>query len=101
MHENRETSSLTARSQGSPAGKGSGRKASTHGGEESDRVKVPMKQANQATEQQAEAAELVEERTRTKENIGQGHTPPAQDGKGVSQGLVGVRQLARARKQEQ
>jgi RNA-directed DNA polymerase len=100
MHENRETSSLTARSQGSPAGKGPGRTTSTNGGEESDRVEVPMKQANKATERQAEAAEPAEGRTRTKENIGQDHTSPAQDGSGVSQGLAGVRQLARARKQE-
>ena len=100
MHENRETSSLTAESQGSPAGKGQGRNASAHGGEESDRVEVPMKQTNKATEQQAETAEFAEGRTRTKENIGQGHTSPAQDGRGVSQGLAGVRQVARERKQE-
>ena len=74
MHENRETSSLTAESQGSPAGKGQGRNASAHGGEESDRVEVPMKQTNKATEQQAETAEFAEGRTRTKENIGQDHT---------------------------
>jgi hypothetical protein len=37
------------------------------------------------------SAEVVEGRARTKENIGQSHTPPAQDGRGVSQGLAGVR----------
>src|SRR5450631_3967681 len=100
MHENRETSPLTAPSQGSPAGKGPGRKASTHDGEESDRVEVPMKQANQATEQQAEAAELVEGRTRTEENTHQDRTPPAQDGPRVSQGRAGVRQVAREKRQE-
>jgi len=55
-----------------------------------------MKPANKATEQQpAEAAELVEGRARAKENISQPHTPPAQNGRGVSQGLAGVRQAAR------
>jgi hypothetical protein len=37
------------------------------------------------------SAEVVEGRVRTKENIGQSHTPPAQNGHGVSQGLAGVR----------
>ena len=100
MHENRETSSLTASNTGSPAGKGPGRNASAHGGEESDGVAVPMKPSNNATEQQAEAAEKGEGRTPTKENTNQHHTPPAQDGKGVSQGLAGVRPVAKERKQE-
>jgi len=64
-------------------------------GEESDRAIVPMKPANKATEQQAEAAELAEGRVRAKENTNQQHTPPAQNGRGVSQGLDGVRQAAR------
>lgn len=105
MHENRETSSLAAKSLAekpsrSPAGKGLGHDARMHDGEESDRVVVPMKPTNNATELQAEAAEPVEGRTRTKENISQDHTPPAQDGARVSQGLAGVRQIARERKQE-
>src|SRR5260221_14607255 len=101
MHENRETSSLTAGSKGSPAGEGVSRKTGMNGGEESDRAVLPMKPANKATEQQAEAAELAEERARTKENTSQAHTPPAQNGRGVSQGLKGVRQAARERKKEQ
>ena len=40
------------------------------GGEESDGVVVPMKQMNNATEKQAEAAEFVEGRTPTKEDTG-------------------------------
>ena len=68
--------------------------------EESDRAIVPMKLVNKATEQQAEAAEPVEGRARTKENIRQDCTPPAQDGKGVSQGLPGVRKVAREKKRE-
>jgi RNA-directed DNA polymerase len=68
--------------------------------EESDRIEVPMKSPNKATEQQAQAAEGMEGRVRTEENTSQAHTPPAQDGCGVSQGLKGVRQAARERKKE-
>jgi group II intron reverse transcriptase/maturase len=46
-------------------------------------------------------AEAGEGRARTKENIGQDHTNPTQGGtKGVSKGLTGVRQAARAKKDE-
>ncbi len=72
-----------------------------NGDEESDRIEVPIKSPNKATEQQAQAAEGMEGRVRTKENTSQVHTPPAQDGRGVSQGLKGVRQAARERKKEQ
>ena len=100
MHENRETSPLAARKRSSPAGEGQGHKTGMNSGEESDGVVVPMRPSNKAAEQQAEAAERVEGRTPTKENTGQGHTPPAQNGRGVSQGLAGVRKVARERKQE-
>ena len=100
MHENRETSSLTARQAGSPAGKGDSRTSGTYGDEESDRAVVSMIQANKATERQAGAAESGERRARTEENTGAAHTPPAQDGRGVSQGLSGVRKVAREKKQE-
>jgi len=100
MHENRETSSLAARSRGSPAGEGASRTTSTQGGEESDGVVLPVNPSNNATEQQAKAAEREEGRTPTKENIGQSRTHPAQDGERVSQGLAGVRKVARERKQE-
>jgi RNA-directed DNA polymerase len=100
MHENRETSSLVARQRSSPAGEGQGRKTGVNGGEESDGVVVPMKSPNKAKERQAGAAEGVEGRTPTKENTSQGRTPPAQDGRGVSQGLTGVRRVAKERKQE-
>ena len=65
--------------------------------EESDRDVVPMNQPNK--EAQA-MAEVGEGRSRSKENIGQSHTPPAQNGERVSQGLIGVRRAARERKQE-
>jgi len=42
--------------------KGQGRKASTNVKEESDCAVLPMKLANKATEQEPEAAELVEGR---------------------------------------
>jgi RNA-directed DNA polymerase len=95
MHENRETSSLTGGGKASPAGKGDSRTTGMNSGEESDRAIIPMKPANKATEKQAEAAELAEGRARAKENTNQLHTPPAQNGRGVSQGLEGVRQAAK------
>ena len=90
MHENREASSLAASKRSSPAGKGGSRTAGMNGGEESDGVEVPMKLANKANEKQAGAAEQGEGRTPTEENIGQGRTRPAQEGRAVSQGLAGV-----------
>jgi hypothetical protein len=47
-------------------------------------MKPPNKEATAS-------AEMPEGRARTKENTSQISTPPAQDGRGVSQGLVGVR----------
>jgi len=67
------------------------RTSGMNGGEESDRAIVPMKSPNKAKEQQARAAEVVEERARTKENTGEVRTSPTQSGQGVSQSLTGVR----------
>jgi hypothetical protein len=50
-------------------------------------MKLPNKEAQAS-------AEVAEGRARTKENIGQSHTPPAQYGYGVSQGLAGVRHVS-------
>jgi len=47
------------------------------------------------------SAEVEEGRARAKENIAQSNTHPTQSGKGVSQGLRGVRQAAKERKKEQ
>ena len=80
MHENRETSSLAARQRSSPAGEGDSRATGMNGDEESDGVVVPVKSSNKVAEQQAGAAERVEGRTPTEENISQARTPPAQDG---------------------
>jgi len=89
MHENRETSSVFP--DGDRSGKAKRRTPDVYAGEESDRAAVPLKPPN--NEVQA-SAEVVEGRARTKENIGQSHTPPAQDGQGVSQGLAGVRHVS-------
>lgn len=99
MFENRETSSLAGH-KASPAGEGGIRKSGMNGGEESDGVVVPKNRPNNAQAKQAGATEDGEGRTPIKENIDQQHTPPAQDGKGVSQGLAGVRKAAKERKQE-
>ena len=76
MHENRETSGAS-RANRDRSGKANNHKPDRHAPEESDRAVVPVKQPNK--EVQA-SAEVVEGRVRTKENIGQSHTPPAQYG---------------------
>lgn len=96
MHENREISVVPADSAGR-SGKVNSHEPGMHAAEESDRDVIPMNQSNK--EVQA-SAEVGEGRSRSKENIGQSHTPPAQNGERVSQGLIGVRRAARERKQE-
>jgi RNA-directed DNA polymerase len=98
MHENRETSASTGREERhSPAGEGRSRTARMHDAEESDRSVVPVNQPNQA---EPSAAEVGEGRERTKENTSLSRTLSTQSEAGVSQGLRGVRQAAKARKQE-
>jgi hypothetical protein len=65
--------------------------------EESDCAIVPMKLTNNESKTSAEPAEG---RAQTKENDAQPHTRPTQGGARVSQGLGGVRQAARDRKEE-
>jgi len=65
--------------------------------EESDCRVVPVKQPNKEGRPSAEAAEG---RRQPKENDAQSSIQPTQSGRRVSQGLSGVRQLARQRKQE-
>ena len=72
-------------------------KADAHAPEESDRAIVPMNQSNKEEQSSAEAGE---ERVRAKENIVQSNTSPTQSGERVSQGLSGVREAAKERKQE-
>jgi len=69
-------------------GKAQSRTPDVYAGEESDRAVLPMKLPNNEA---SASAEVAEGRARTKENTGQSHTSPAQNGHGVSQGLVGVR----------
>jgi RNA-directed DNA polymerase len=71
-----------------------------HGSEESDRAVVPMKPSNKVTGKTPAAAERVEGRARTEENVRKARAVPAQDGATASQGLRGVRKAARERKQE-
>ena len=68
-----------------------------HAPEKSDRAVVPMSQPNKG---EPSSAEVGEGRARIKENIGRSSRSPTQSGKRVSQGLSGVRQAARERKQE-
>ena len=96
MHENRETcvvpEVVTGRS-----GKAYGQTPDMHAAEESDFGVVPMNQPNNGGKPWAEVGEG---RPEIKENIAQSSTQPTQSGASVSQGLSGVRQRARERKQE-
>src|SRR6202162_6032401 len=98
MHENREISGTSRpnRDRDRPE-KANRRTADRHVSEESDRAVVPVNLSNK--EGQA-SAEIGEGRSRAKENIVQSHTRPTQSGKRVSQGLSGVRQVARERREE-
>jgi hypothetical protein len=103
MHENRETSELSARGNGADRPeKAESRKTGANGTEESDCVIVPVNQPNKGgSPGWGLNAEAGEGRARTEENISQTHTSPTQGGKKhVSQGLAGVRRAARARKGE-
>jgi hypothetical protein len=71
--------------------------ANMHALEKSDCAIVPMNQPNKGEQS---SAEVGEGRAPTKENIVQSNTSPTQSGKRVSQGLRGVRQAAKERKQE-
>jgi RNA-directed DNA polymerase len=90
MHENRETSLVSARADRS--GKANNHKPDMYAREESDCAVVPMKQPNKEAGTSAEAAEG---RAQTKENDAEPDTSPTQSGERVSQGLGGVRQVAR------
>ena len=95
MHENRETSRAPERS-------GRFVKVNSHNPdanalEESDCAVVPVKQPNKGARA---SAEVAEGRAQTKENDAGPGTSPTRSGERVSQGLGGVRQAARERKQE-
>jgi len=95
MHENRETSSAPERS--GRSGKVNSHNPDAYALEESDCAVVPVKRPNQET---VVSAEVVEGRAQTKENDAGPGTSPTRSGERVSQGLGGVRQVAREKKQE-
>jgi len=96
MHENRETSKASVDQADRPA-KAQSHNAGVYAMEESDCRVVPVKQPNKEGRPSAEAAEG---RRQPKENDAQSSIQPTQSGQRVSQGLSGVRQVARERKQE-
>jgi RNA-directed DNA polymerase len=65
--------------------------------EKSDCAVVPVNQSNKEAQASAEAGKG---RAQTKENIVPSHKLPTQSGRGLSQGLYGVQQAAKDRKQE-
>src|ERR1700736_4212110 len=97
MHENREISSAPSPLGEGRSAKASGRTADMHVLEKSDCAVVPVNQPNKAA---IAAAEVGEGRAQMKENIGQPRMLPTQSGNRMSQGLDGVREAARERKQE-
>jgi RNA-directed DNA polymerase len=98
MHENRETSGAPRSIQDrGRSEKAQSRTSDMHALEESDRTVVPV---NQPNKEDSSSAEVGEGRVRAKENIVQSNTSPTQSGERVSQGLRGVREAAKAKKQE-
>jgi RNA-directed DNA polymerase len=95
MHENRETSKVSA--QADRSGKANNHKPDMNAREESDCAVVLVKRPNKEA---IVSAEVVEGRAQTKENDAEPGTSPTRSGERVSQGLGGVRQAARERKQE-
>src|SRR5215831_7421827 len=97
MHENREIS-WTSWSKGQDrSAKAINRTVDMNVQEKSDCAVVPVNHPNNEVQAFAEAGEG---RAQTKENIVQSHTRPTQSGERMSQGLDGVRQAAKERKQE-
>src|SRR5258708_30533917 len=98
MHEKRETSGAPRPERdGGRSAKAQSQKADAHALEESDRAILSM---NQTNKEERSSAEPGEKRARTKENIVQPNTNPTQSGERVSQGLSGVREAAKKRRQE-
>ena len=97
MHENREISCTSCSKEQDRSAKAINRTVDMHVQEKSDCAVVPVNLSNKEGQP---SAEVGEGRAQTKENIVQSHKLPTQSGKGLSQGLRGVRQAARERKQE-
>src|SRR5579872_346137 len=97
MHENREISCTSCSKEEGRSAKAINQTADTHVLEKSDCAVVPV---NRSNKEGRPSAETGEGRAQTKENIVQSHRLPTQSGKGLSQGLHGVRRAATVRKQE-
>src|ERR1700731_336780 len=97
MHENREGSWTSWLRQQDRSAKAINRTADTNVQEQSDCVVVPMNQPNKEGQP---SAEVGEGRAQTEENIVPSSMRPTQSGKRMSQGLNGVRNAAKDRKQE-
>ena len=98
MHENREISGAPRpKGERGRSAKAQSHKVDAHALEESDRTILSM---NQANKEERSSAEPGEKRVRAKENIVQPVTNPTQSGERVSQGLSGVREAAKKRRQE-
>jgi RNA-directed DNA polymerase len=98
MHENREISSTPRSQDRGRSVKAINRTADMHVLEKSDCAVLPV---NQSNNEEQSSAETGEGRAQTEENIIQSRMRPTQSGERRSQGLDGVRQAARKRKQEQ
>src|SRR5215467_6951874 len=97
MHENREISSTPWSDDPGRSAKATSRNADMHVPEKSDCAVQPVNRPNKEGQP---SAEVGEGRAQTKENIVQSHMHPTQSGKCMSQGLDGVRKVAKERKQE-
>jgi hypothetical protein len=97
MHENREISCTSCSKEQDRSAKAINRTADMHVQEKSDCAVVPV---NPPNKEGRPSAEVGEGRAQTEENIVPSHMRPTQSGKRMSQGLDGVRQAARRRKQE-
>ena len=97
MHENREISCTSWPTEQDRSAKAINRTADMNVPEKSDCAVVPVNQPNNEGQPSAEAGEG---RAQTEENIVPSHMRPTQSGKRMSQGLHGVRQAAKERKQE-
>jgi hypothetical protein len=92
MHENRETFEASRSNQDRDLSeKALCRTVDGQVSEESDCVVLPV---NQSNKEDPSSAEIGEGRTQAKENIAISNAHPTQSGKGVSQGLRGVRGVA-------
>jgi RNA-directed DNA polymerase len=97
MHENREISCTSWSSDQDRSAKAINRAADTNVQEKSDCAVLPVNQPNKERQLSAEAGEG---RAPIEENTVQSHMRPTQSGQRMSQGLHGVRQAAKERKQE-